>query len=103
MAGMTEVTTRSRIAGAVALIVTFLAGITALALAVHVAFVILDADPQDRMVEFFQRLADRLALGFKDLVSLDNVKVQVAVNYGLAVLFYLITGQVVSRLIRKVE
>jgi hypothetical protein len=100
---MAEVRTRSRIANATATGVTFIAVLGAVLLAVHVAFVILDANPQNSIVELFDRLADRLAPGFGDVFILDNTKRQVAVNYGIAAACYLVAGQIISRVIRKVE
>jgi hypothetical protein len=100
---MTDATPRSRIVSAAAAMVTFLAGIAAVTLAVHVAFVVLDANPRNSAVEFFGRLADRLAPGFRNLFHPDGVKQRVVLNYGLAALGYLVAGQIVSRLIRRAE
>jgi hypothetical protein len=100
---MAEVRTRTRVASAVANGVTFIAGLAAVLLAVHVAFVILDANPQNSIVELFERLAEQLAPGFGDVFILDSPKRQAAVNYGIAAVCYLVAGQIIARLIRKAE
>ena len=95
------ITEGSRTAGALAHLVSFLAVLAALILAVHVAFDLLDADPSNEAVQLFARLADRLAPGVDHLFRAGDPKVQETVGYGLAATAYLVVGQVLSRLLRR--
>jgi hypothetical protein len=101
MSDMAEQRARVRFANGVASTITFVAGLIAIVLAVHVAFVVFDANPQNGIVKFFSRFATDLALGFKDLFTPDSMKRRVAVNFGAAAVFYLIAGHLVARLIRR--
>lgn len=98
---MTEPPVRSRIAAGLALAVSYLAGLAAVVLAVHVAFVVLDANPRHRAVDLFAELAGKLAPGFGDLVPAGGGEWPQALGYGLAAACYLLAGQVLSPLIRR--
>lgn len=100
---MAEETQRVRVRG-----VALLAGLVrwvglafALILAIHVVLTVGNANPDNWITTVFDRLANPLALAFKDLFRPSDDKLRVLINFGLAALFWLIVSGIVSRLIRR--
>ncbi len=52
-------------------------------------------------VEGVHDLGKTLVGPFKDLFKIDNAKVAIAVNWGLAALLYLIVGSLIARILRR--
>lgn len=90
-----------RVIGALATLVTVAAVVAAVILALHIVFVVFNANAQNGMVRFIGNMADDLVFGFKDLFLPRNPKVEIFVNYAVAAVVYLIAGGVVSRIIRR--
>jgi hypothetical protein len=92
---------RASVVGVLAGLVRWVGLIFALVLAVHVLLTVGHANPDNGITVFFARVADPLALAFRNLFTPDNAQLRVLVNYGLAALFWLVVSAVVTRLIRR--
>ncbi len=73
----------------------------ALILVAHVVLTLGDANPTNTITTFVASWADRLQLGFANLFTPANEKMRIAVNYGLAALFWLVVSYVVAWLLRR--
>jgi hypothetical protein len=74
-----------------------------LVLAAYVALRLGDANPSNSITRFVAYWADRLQLGFQDLFTPADPRVQVLVNYGLAALFWLVVSAVLARLVGRLR
>jgi len=95
---------RLNVARAVDVLVTAVRTVGGFAAAVLAAYIVLSvggANPDNTIAKFVARWADVLALGFRDLFTPADPKLQVLVNHGLAALFWLIIASVVSRILRR--
>jgi hypothetical protein len=63
---------------------------------------VLAANSSNSLVKDVHDLAKSLVGPFKDLFSIKNPKVSIAVNWGLAALVYLIVGSLIARVLRRV-
>ncbi|WP_157429983.1 hypothetical protein [Actinomadura oligospora] len=91
---------------AVAWIVTLISIVTTvvvLILAVHIVFVAFDANTGNALVHRISGWADDLAWQFRDVFQPENHKAEVAVNYGLAAVVYLVIGRILVALVRRVR
>ena len=70
-------------------------------LAVHIVFTAFEANTGNDLVRWFGDRATDLCWQFKDVFQPENPKVEVAVNYGLAALVYLVIGRIVVGLVRR--
>ncbi len=87
--------------GLIARIVWLVAVGVAIVIAVGIAFVVLDANMGNSIVSAIHDAARFLAGPFKGIFELDDHKLEVAVNWGLAALVYLLVARVVVRLARR--
>ncbi|MDA3624030.1 hypothetical protein OU415_01200 [Saccharopolyspora sp. WRP15-2] len=69
--------------------------------ALHVLFVVLDANQGNGFVTFIYTLAKALVLGLGDVFTPDDALLGVILNYGLAALVYLVVGQLIIKAIRR--
>lgn len=83
--------------------VNVLAGVFAIVLALHIVFVIFTANPHNPLVTFVAGWADGLVVFFRDLFTPADHRVEVLVNYGLAAIFWLIVGRIVTGLLRRIR
>ena len=90
-----------RVRDAIANAVVIVAVAAAIILAVHVVFVVFEANGANGIVKTINDWAETLAWKFKDVFTPANPKTAALVNYGLAAAIYLIVGRIVSGLIRK--
>jgi hypothetical protein len=90
-----------RIRDALATAVVIVAATVAIILAVHVVFVVFEANGANGIVKTINSWADTLAWNFKDIFTPTDPKAAALVNYGLAAAIYLIAGRVVAALIRR--
>lgn len=88
-------------AGVLATIVSVVTTIVVVILAVHILFVVFEANPANDIVSTVRDWADDLAWKFRDVFEPEDAKFRVAVNYGLAAVVYLIVGRVLVNLIRR--
>lgn len=79
--------------------VTLVAGLVALVIVVGILLVVLEANPDNAVVTVVTDAAETLVGPFERLFTLDDRKLQVAVNYGIAALVYLIVGRLIARLV----
>ena len=86
---------------ALATAVVIVAAAVAIILAVHVVFVVFEANDANGIVKTINNWADTLAWNFKDIFTPTNPKTAALVNYGLAAAIYLIVGRVLGALIRR--
>ncbi len=92
----------ARTAGALATLARLIGSLAALALVIYIVLFVFEARPDNGITQFFRSLADSLTLGFRDLFTPDGEKTSVLVNYGLAAVFWLVAGTVVSRIINRI-
>lgn len=92
---------RRRAASAAATAVSVCTAVVVIILAVHVVFVVFEANTSNDLVRWFGERATDLSWQFKDVFQPDDPKIAVAVNYGLAALVYLIAGRIAVGLIRR--
>ena len=76
-------------------------GIIAFILALHIVFVLTEANTGNPIVHAVQEMANFLAYLFKDIFTLDDAKLQAVLNYGLAAVVYLIIGGLIGGLIDR--
>jgi hypothetical protein len=72
-----------------------------LVLVAHVALQLGDANSANGITRFVAYWAERLQLGFRNLFTPADARVQLVVNYGLAALFWLVVTSVLVRLVRR--
>jgi hypothetical protein len=70
-------------------------------IALHIVFVLIGANAGNTIVSTDADWASTLAAWFRDLFTISNGKLEVLVNYGLAALFYLVLGRIVSSVMRS--
>src|ERR671914_949450 len=90
-----------RIRDALATAVVLVAATVAVILAVHVVFVVFEANGAHRIVKTINSWAGTLAWNFKDIFTPADPKAAAFVNYGLAAAIYLIAGRVLAAMIRR--
>ncbi|WP_199444032.1 hypothetical protein [Umezawaea beigongshangensis] len=73
----------------------------AVVLVLHVLLTVGGANPDNGITRTAAEFAQPLALGFKDLFTPEDPKLNVLVNHGIAALFWLVARSLVLRLIRR--
>jgi hypothetical protein len=92
-----------RISGAAATLVTIIAMIICVLLALHIAFVVFAANHDNSIVGTVNDWADWFAWRFRDMFVPKDQRVGVLVNYGIAAVVYLIAGRVAAGVIRRIR
>ncbi|GLW63882.1 hypothetical protein Arub01_21260 [Actinomadura rubrobrunea] len=92
---------RRRAASLLAGLVSLFTTAAVLVLAVHIVFVAFEANTGNALVRRVAGWAHDLAWQFKDVFQPADPKVEVAVNYGLAALAYLLVGRIAVGLVRR--
>lgn len=85
----------------IARIVRLLAWIVALIIVAAILLRVLGANASNTIVRDVHDVAKVLVGPFKDVFSIKNPKVSIAVNWGLAALVWLIVGSLIARLIGR--
>jgi hypothetical protein len=85
----------------VARIVRLVAFGVAAILVAAILFVVFEANPSNGIVETISDWARWLAGPFKDLFDISNRKTEIAVNYGLAALVYVVIGSLIARFLAR--
>ena len=70
-------------------------------LALQIVFVVFHANAHNTLVQHVSTWAHHLAGPAKDLFTPKNVKTRTAANYGAAIVFYLVAGNVAARLLSR--
>ena len=86
---------------ALARLVRTLAGIIALIIVVAIVLFLVGANPSNQIVSAIHDAGAWLAGPFKNLFSIHNPKLAMAVNWGLAALAYLIVGHIIASLLAR--
>jgi hypothetical protein len=86
---------------AIATAVTLAAVIVAVILALHIVFVVFEANAANGIVTTINDWAGSLAWKFKDVFTPADPKAAALINYGLAAVLYLVVGRFVAGLIRR--
>jgi hypothetical protein len=73
----------------VASLIWLIAVVIALILLLHIVLVLVEANPNSEVVDFINDAARNLVWVFRGLFDVDNEKLQVLLNYGVAALVYL--------------
>lgn len=73
----------------------------ALILVGHIILVIGEANQDNWITSTVADLADPLAIGFKDLFILEDAKLAVLINYGIAALFWLVVTAIGAAIVRR--
>ena len=87
--------------GLLARLVDLVTAVVAVIIAIGVLLVVLEANPANDIVNTWLDAARWLVGPFKDFFTLDDRKLQVTVNWGLALVAYVIAGRVISSLLRR--
>ena len=82
-------------------IVRSLAGIIALIIIVAIVLFVVGANQSNQIVSAIHDVGAWLAGPFKNLFSIHNAKLAMAVNWGLAALVYLIVGHFIASLLAR--
>jgi len=88
---------------ALARLVRTLAGIIALIIVVAIVLFLVGANPSNQIVSAIHDAGAWLAGPFKNLFSIHNPKLAMAVNWGLAALAYLIVGHIIASLLVRMS
>jgi hypothetical protein len=78
-----------------------LAGLIALVIVAAIVLFILGANPSNGIVSAIHDAGAWLVGPFKNLFSIHNAKLAMAVNWGLAALVYLIVGHLIATLLAR--
>lgn len=91
----------TRYDSAAAAIVRGIGAVIAIVLAAHVLFVLLNANPGNSMVNFVADAARLLAVWFHNLFRTGNADMNLVLNYGLAIVFWLVVAGIIARIVRR--
>jgi hypothetical protein len=82
-------------------LIEIVVAVVAVIIAVGVLLVVLEANRSNGIVDLIHDTAAWLVGPFKDFFTLDDPKLEVAVNWGLALAVYVIVGRVIAGLLRR--
>ena len=86
---------------AVARIIRIIAGVVAALIVLGIILVVLEANPDNAIASFFLSVSEWLVTPFKALFTLKQQKIQVAVNWGIAAVVYLLVGVAIASLLAR--
>lgn len=93
--------TRRRRTTVVGSIIRWIGAVIAIILALHVLFVLLGANAGNAFVQFVANWAGILALWFKNLFATGNGQLDLVLNYGIAIVFWVIVFGLLARLVDR--
>ena len=85
----------------VARIVRIVVSIVLLVFALHVLFVVLDANQGNGFVSSIYTLAQTFVLRLSDVFTPDDALLGVILNYALAALIWFIVGELIIKIVRR--
>jgi len=88
-------------ASGLARIITTIAGIVAAAIVIGILLVAFEANRDNSLVDLLLDVARFLAGPFKNMFDLDDRKLEVAVNWGIAALVYVFVARLIARLLQR--
>jgi ABC-type uncharacterized transport system permease subunit len=86
---------------ALAKLVDLIVAIICVFILVAILFVVLEANPRNDIVSAINDVAKFFVGPFEDLFKLKDHKLNVAVNYGIALAVYFIVGRIIASLLRR--
>lgn len=87
--------------GRLARVIEIAVAVVAVMIAVGVLLVVLEANRSNDIVSAILDAARWLVGPFKDFFTIEEPKLEVAVNWGLAMVIYVIVGRVAAGLLRR--
>lgn len=87
--------------GTAARVVSGIGALFALIEVLYILLILFGANTANAFFQFVQSIAEPLALFFPGLFQLDNQKLEVIVNYGLAAVFWLVVTGLLARLVAR--
>ena len=87
--------------GMLANVVDVVVAVVAVIIALDVVLVVLEANPFNDIVELVHDAGTWVVGPFKDVFSLDDHKLEVAINWGIALVVYVTVGRLVAGLLRR--
>jgi hypothetical protein len=85
----------------VATIVRAIGSVIAIILGLHIVFVLFNANSANSFVRVIADWANTLALWFRDLFNTGNANADLALNFGLAIIFWVVVTGLLARLINR--
>ena len=83
-------------------LVRLVAGIITAIIALAILFVVLDASTGNTIVSHIRDWAHTLAAPFNGIFHLHSAKGTIAINYGIAIVVYLIVAWIIERVIAAI-
>jgi hypothetical protein len=90
-----------RVLNALAALVSLVTGLVALLIVLGIALVVLEANRDNAIVDALLEAAEFLVEPLDDVFELERRKTMVAVNWGIAMVLYVIAGRFLVRLLRR--
>ena len=87
--------------GFLARVIDIVVAVVAVIIAVGVLLVVLEANPANEIVDLIHDTAAWLVGPFEDFFTLEDQKLEIAVNWGLALVVYIAVGRLVAGLLRR--
>jgi hypothetical protein len=87
--------------GVLARVIEIAVAVVAVIIALDVVLVLLEANRSNDIVKLVHDTGRWLVGPFKDVFSLDDRKLEVAVNWGIALVVYVVVGRLVAGLLRR--
>jgi hypothetical protein len=87
--------------GVLAKIIDIVVAVVAIVIAAGILLVVLSANPANDIVKAVHDAARWLVGPFADVFKLDDHKLMVAVNWGLALVVYVVVGRLIAGLLRR--
>jgi hypothetical protein len=87
--------------GGLARVIAVAVAVAAVIIAVGVLLVVLEANRSNDIVSVILDAARWLVGPFRDFFTIEEPKLEVAVNWGMAVVIYVIVGRVAAGLLRR--
>lgn len=82
-------------------IISAIGAIIAVIIVAHILFVLFGANPGNTLVTFVRNWANVLALWFYNLFDTGNATMNLIVNYGLAIVFWLVVTGIIARMVAR--
>jgi hypothetical protein len=87
--------------GVLAKLIDVVVAVVAIVIAAGILLVVLKANPANEIVKAVHDVARWLVGPFADVFKLSDRKLMVAVNWGLALVVYVIVGRLIAALLRR--
>jgi len=84
-------------------IIMTIAGIIAMIIATGILAVVLEADRQNSVVSTVLDVAEALVGPFDGIFTPKDPKVAIAINWGIAIVVYLVVGRILAALLRRFD